>query len=88
MRLHDPSAPWNDGTWRIVGADGAMKATRTDGAADVELTANALAPLFSGYLSPERVAISGMMTVHRPDALEEMSRAFAVTYPPFGTDNY
>lgn len=88
MRLHDSSAPWNDGTWRVEAAQGAMKATRTDDTADVELTANALAPLFSGYLTPERVAISAMMTVHRSDALGEMERALAVTYPPYSTDNY
>ena len=88
MRLHDSAAPWNDGTWRVEAADGAMRASKSDGAVDVELTSNTLAPLFTGHFTPERAAVSGMMTVHNPDALPEMARALAVTYPPYGPDNY
>lgn len=88
MRLHDSSAPWNDGTWRVECADGGMRASKTDATADVELTTNALAPLFTGHVGPERAAMSGLLTVHNREAVPEMARALAVTYPPFGPDNY
>jgi predicted acetyltransferase len=88
VRLHDATAPWNDGTWRIEGANSQMRASRVSDPPDVEMTVNILAPLFTGHITPERAAISGMMAVERPDALQEMAKVLAVTYPPYGPDNY
>jgi predicted acetyltransferase len=88
MRVEDRTAPWNDGTWRVEAADGATRAQRANGEADVELSANFVAPLFTGYVTPETAARTGMMRVLRAEALEEMSRALVVTDIPYSQDFY
>ena len=88
MRVVDPIAPWNDGTWAVEAANGRMNAEKTDSEADVELMANTLAPINTGYRTPEALALSGWMQVNRPEALEAMGSAFAVAYPPFCPDWY
>lgn len=88
IRVHDHSAPWNDGVWRVEAANGRMTAERAAGDADLDVSANFLAPLFTGFVSPDRAAETGMLTVHRPDALEQAGRAFAVTHLPFCNDWY
>ncbi len=88
MRISDTAAPWNDGTWRIEAAEGRLTAERTDGQADVELTANTLAPLFTGHMRPDVAAGVGLLKVNRPEAIAEMAEAFSVTHPPFSHDTY
>jgi predicted acetyltransferase len=88
MRIADSAAPWNDGVWRIEGAEGRMTAQRGEAEPDVELTAGALAPLYTGYMRPDVAAGVGRLKVNRADALEEMREAFAVTYPPYSNDWY
>ena len=65
-----------------------MNAKRTDSEADVELTANVLAPLFTGHMRPDVAQGVGLLKVRRPEVVEEMAQAFAVTYPPFCHDYY
>ncbi|MBI2912916.1 MAG: GNAT family N-acetyltransferase [Chloroflexi bacterium] len=88
MRIADGTAPWNEGAWRVEALEGRMRAERTDAAPDVELTANALAPIFTGHLRPDVAAGVGLLTVSRDEAIEEMAAAFAVTYPPYCNDWY
>ncbi|HEX5913515.1 MAG TPA: sterol carrier protein domain-containing protein, partial [Rubrobacter sp.] len=64
------------------------RAERKDDGADVELSANFVAPLFTGYVTPETAARTGMMRVLRPEALEDMTRALAVTDIPYSQDFY
>jgi len=88
MRVVDHSAAWNDGVWRVEAADGRMTAERASGEADLELSVNFLAPLFTGFIRPDRAAASGMLKVNRPAALDQATAAFAVTHPPFCNDLY
>lgn len=88
LHIADAAAPWNDGVWRIEGAEGRMTAERTDAEPDAELTAGALAPLYTGYMRPEVAAGVGRLRVHRDGAIEELAQAFAVTQPPYSNDNY
>ena len=88
MRILDHSAPWNEATWRIEAADGRMQAARTDAAPDVELTANTLAPVFTGHMTPEVAAGVGLLRVFRAEAVAEMTEAFRVLYPPYCHDSY
>ena len=88
MRVNDRTAPWNEGTWRVEAAEGHMQATRTEGEPDVELTANTLAPLFTGYMRPDVAAGVGLLKVARPEAVAEMTEAFRVTHPPYCNDRY
>jgi predicted acetyltransferase len=88
MRISDSAAPWNEGTWFIEAAEGEMRATRKDTDPDVELTANTLAPLYTGHMRPDIAAGVGLVKVNRIEALAEMARAFSVFYPPYCNDNY
>jgi predicted acetyltransferase len=88
MQVSDTSAPWNDGTWRIEAAEGQTQAARADAAPDLELTANTLAPLFTGHMRPDTAASVGLLKVNRPEALTAMAQAFAVYYRPYCNDNY
>jgi predicted acetyltransferase len=88
MRVSDRTAPWNEGTWRVEAADGRTAAARTDAPPDIELTANTLAPLFTGHMRPDTAAGVGLLKVNRPEALSSVAQAFAVYYPPYCNDNY
>jgi predicted acetyltransferase len=88
MSVTDPSAQWNEGTWRVEAAEGRTRATRTDGAPDLELTANTLAPLFTGHMRPDTAAAVSLLKVNRPEALSAMAQAFAAYYRPYCNDNY
>jgi len=88
MRIADPAAPWNEGVWRLEAADGRMSAERTDGDADVEMSVNTLAPLFTGHIRADVAVGVGLLRLRRPEAVAEIARAFTVTYPPFCNDYY
>ena len=88
MRIADRTAPWNEGAWRVEAVEGRLSAARTDAPPDVELTAGALAPLFTGFMRPDVAAGVGLLKVNRPTVIGEMTAAFAVTYPPYCDDLY
>jgi predicted acetyltransferase len=88
MRIEDRTALWNEGVWRVEAGEGQMRAERTEGEADVELTANMLAPFFTGFMRPDVAAGAGLLKVHRAEAVAEMAEAFAVTYAPYSGDYY
>ena len=88
VRISDESAPWNEGVWHLEAGEGGMRAKKTDAAADVEMSVNFLAPLYTGFRTAETLAAAGMITVHRAEALAEITNAFAVTDPPFTQDYY
>jgi predicted acetyltransferase len=86
MRVIDSSAPWNDGVWRVEADQGRMQAQRTEAEADMELSVNFLAPLFTGFIRPDQAAGVGMLKVHREQALTQAQEAFAVSHPPYCDD--
>ncbi len=88
MRVVDPSAPWNDGVWRIEAGEGRMQAERVADEAELEVSVNFLAPLYTGRIRADDAARVGMLKVNRPQALEQAQAAFAVTYPPYCNDWY
>ncbi len=88
MAIRDESAPWNEGVWRVDAAEGQMRAEKTDAPADVELSVNFLAPLYTGFRTAETLASAGMITVNRSEALAEITNAFSVTDPPYTQDFY
>jgi len=88
MRITDTAAPWNDSVWRIEAGEGQMQVERKEGEADVEVNAGTLAPIYTGLMPPDVAAGVGLLKVNRPDALDDMREAFAVTYPPYSNDWY
>jgi predicted acetyltransferase len=87
-RIEDHNLVWNDGIWRIESADGKLHAERTDATADVSMSVNALAALFTGFLKPEVAANTGFVRVSRPEAVAEMAQIFAVNDAPYSPDYY
>jgi len=53
-----------------------------------ELKAGTLAPLYTGFMRPDMAAGVGLLKVNRPEALDDMREAFAVTYAPYSNDWY
>lgn len=88
MRVIDETALWNDATWRIDAAEGSMTAERTEDAPDVELSAGALAPIFTGHMRADTAANAGLLRASRPGVVDELMEAFAVRHPPFSHDYY
>jgi predicted acetyltransferase len=87
-RVEDRTLPWNDGTWRIEAAGGEMRAERTDAPADVEMSVNALAALFSGYVRAEVAAQCGLVTAQDDATVAQLARLFAVRDAPNCPDFY
>jgi predicted acetyltransferase len=88
MRITDPSASWNDGVWRVEAAEGRMQAQAASDEADIELSVNFLAPLFTGLVRPDVAAGMGMVRVNNEAALGGVTAAFSTTYPPYCNDYY
>ena len=88
MRIEDGAAPWNEGVWKVEAAEGRMEARLTDDEADIELSVNFLASLFTGFVRADTAAATGMIRARNPDALGDVAEAFAVTYPPYCNDFY
>jgi predicted acetyltransferase len=86
MGIVDPSAPWNEGVWRVEADNGRMQAEHTEEEPDIELSANFLAPLFTGFIRADQAAEAGTLKVNREQALGQVREAFAVTHPPFCHD--
>jgi predicted acetyltransferase len=84
----DDHLDWNKGVWRIEGAEGQMRAERTDAAPDVELDRTVLAALFSGFLKPKVGAATGFFRLNRPEVLPEMEQLFSVLDAPYCPDYY
>lgn len=87
-QIEDRNLSWNKGIWRIEGAEGQMRAERSDAAPDVEMDMNALAAMFTGFLAPRIAVATGFARLHRPEALAEMEQVFAVLDAPYCPDYY
>jgi len=65
-----------------------MQAARTDAEPDLELTANTLAPVFTGHMTPAVATGVGLLRVFRAEAVEEMTEAFRVLHRRNSHDSY
>ena len=88
LQVHDSSAPWNEGTWRVEVADGAVSVESSSGEPDLSLSATTLAPLFNGFLSPSGAALAGLVQARSEEALATADALFATHYPPFCADGF
>jgi predicted acetyltransferase len=88
VQVEDRNLPWNNGAWRIEGAEGQMRAEQTDAVPDAEMSVSVLASLFSGYVNPRIAFGCGFARLNRPEALEQVEQAFAVLEAPFCPDYY
>jgi predicted acetyltransferase len=88
LGVSDTSAPWNEGTWQIDVADGAVSVERTDAPPELSLSATVLAPLFNGFLSPRSAALAGLVSAKDEETLSKGDALLAVTHPPYCADGF
>jgi hypothetical protein len=91
VHIADPSAPWNQGVWRIdcsgpAGRGGRLAATKADGTPDLSTDAAAFAAMYNGFLRPSEAARSGLAEVSDPKAAAMADRILAADYPPFSSE--
>ncbi len=91
VHIADPSAPWNEGVWRIdcsgpAGRGGRLAATKVDGTPDLSTDAAAFAAMYNGFLRPSEAARSGLAEVSDPQAAARADRILEADYPPFSSD--
>lgn len=79
LEVEDPLLPENAGRWRLIVADGAARVER-GGQGALRLQVGALAPLYSGHLTPARLAAAGRLE-GSPAALATAARLFAGPRP-------
>ena len=86
IHISDPSAPWNQGVWRIESSGGQLAATKADGTADLSTDAAAFAAMYNGFLRPTEAARSGLAVASDPQAATLADRILAADYPPHPSD--
>lgn len=70
----DALTPWNDGVWQLQAAADGSHVRQANALADIELSAKALASLFTGFRSASQLASWGLLSgdaqaIRRADAL-------------------
>jgi predicted acetyltransferase len=88
IALTDEKAPWNAGTWRVESREGRISAERTDGPADLEMDARALAPIYNGFTKPADSVRVGSVRAVSPEAVAAATDIFATTYAPYCPDDF
>jgi predicted acetyltransferase len=86
--VSDPSAPWNEGRWRIRVKDGAGEATRTDDRAEVTLPVSALGAAYLGGGNLAEMRRAGLVDEHRPGAVGDLWRAFRTDLSPYAARGF
>lgn len=82
VEVADPSAPWNEGTWRIHAADGTATVERTTAEADVRLRTEALGGAYLGGGNLLALQRAGLVAERRPGAVVELWRALRTDVTP------
>jgi predicted acetyltransferase len=88
MKIDDPAAPWNAGIWLVETGNGETHAAKTAARAEVEMTVNSLAALYTGFMTPAAAARTGFISVDEPSALARMANVFSVTDLPYCPEYY
>jgi predicted acetyltransferase len=88
IELTDKSAPWNEGTWRIEAAEGAMRAERTDAAPELEMDVRALAAIYNGFTKPADAVRVGQARALSQGAVAAATDIFAVSHAPYTPDDF
>ena len=76
IEVEDATATWNDDTYRIEVADGALACTRADGTPDASIDVNTLSQLYAGYRPLAELERTGTLSVRDPDARELLDSLF------------
>jgi predicted acetyltransferase len=88
LGVSDAAAPWNQGVYRLLAAEGAVQVERVESEPDLAVDARVLAPVYNGYLKPSIAAATGQMRVARPEGLAAADAFFSVTHRPYFPDRF
>jgi predicted acetyltransferase len=83
LEVTDALLPGNAGRWRVAGGPDKASCERTDDEPDMTLDVRELGAAYLGGTSLTAVAAAGLMTEHRPGAVEAAARAFTWPVAPF-----
>ena len=85
LDLTDDLCPWNAGRWRLTGGPEGATCTPTTDAADLALDVRELGSAWLGGVTLASLAGAGLVTEHRPGAVEAASTAFRSARAPRST---
>jgi predicted acetyltransferase len=83
LEVEDSFCPWNAGRWRLTGGPEGAKCTRTEDAADLALTVDALGAAYLGGPSLRALAAAGRVRELREGALSAAAVAFRGELAPW-----
>ncbi len=82
LDIRDETCPWNAGRYRLTGDADSATCRRTDGAADLSLSATTLGAAYLGGTTLTTLAGAGLVTEHRSGGLAAAAAAFRAAQPP------
>ncbi len=85
VRVADPSAPWNDGTWTVTAASGEASVAPTTTDPGIEIEIGELSQCLYGAPTTGQLRRAGLITVHDEAQCAAMERFFAG--PPMWTND-
>jgi predicted acetyltransferase len=74
--LHDPFAPWNEGTWHLRIKSGSGFIERTSRPPDCEMTVQQFSALYTGFLDPLEQLREGQLICRDEKVAEKLARIF------------
>ncbi len=88
MRLSDPTAAWNEGTWEMVIEDGRARVRPSTAEPELSTDVATLAALWNGCIPPATAARTGLLVVHDHRALTTATAVFSVSSRPYCLDYF
>ena len=84
----DPECAWNVGTYRLATRAGETTVERTNTAADIELSINALGSLLAGHQTLRHLTNTGRASVTAPSNLARFDALFSTRYRPAAMNEF
>lgn len=82
VQVADRAAPWNEGTWRVVAADGTAEVERTSAGPDLSLDVAVLGAAYLGGGNLLAAHRAGLVAEHRAGAVAELWAAMRTPVGP------
>jgi predicted acetyltransferase len=86
LDVSDELCPWNAGRYRLTGDPDAACCTPTDADPDLSLSTTVLGAAYLGGTTLATLAAAGLVTEHRPGALDAASAAFRAARLPYSPE--
>jgi predicted acetyltransferase len=80
MQVHDPHAPWNDGTWTLTRTQNGVSAEKTSGAGDTDITVDITTFSQLAFGDPSRIPLQAAGKL--PLVSADVNAAIDAIFPP------